>query len=264
MFQNSLCVYSLVLAACTCTLNSCAFNKLSENTNSFQVLLGRPAIESKHFMGGYPKITTGTIQDGKALWSFEFESHIPHYVPAETHTTTSYDSYTNTVTSHTTSTEAYTYYTHYYAGYVVTMDFLKDRVVKVDYHTRNFDDLANSQWKNANFQILRWNAYAANDSLDMLKEAEAINPYFTTEEMRLKGCLQAAKYDAIDVLVYYLRDCKVPLDKAAETWAYGEGSNHDSRSDSGTLVLTKASVREILRTKNSPKVIKALQEFGLL
>ncbi len=255
------------IVACTltmCVLVSCTQpSVLCANANVAQTLLGRPARESVDVMG-LPIATLGSAKSGKALWGKTRDYRVPHYVPSRSYSSTSYSPYSDTYTVTTTTTPGYTYYTYDFIGYVVKMQFLNDKIVSVDYKTHNYDMAAYRPWKKQNLNILTWNSYAANDKLKDLKEIEAAVPQLASPEMRLKGCLQAAKFDAIDVLVYYLRDCQVPLDVKHETWAYGENCRRNPMGDDDSLVLTEATVREIITAKNTPKVVKKLQKLGLL
>lgn len=263
---NYLPVRSHLLALClpAAVLLSCQTqNRLSDNANMAQVLLGRAPRESVDVMRT-PDKTAGNAQNGKALWTYYTSFNVPHYVPGQSYSSSSYNALSDTYTITTTTTPSYTYYTKDFITHIVLMQFLNNKIVGVDYFTHNYTMGQNSEWKKAHASLLSWNRSNANDELDAVRKLEQESPVLATPEMRLKGCLQAAKFDSLDLLVYYLRDCKVPLDTKTETWAYGENCSRNPLGDKDRLVLTEATVREVLTAKNTPKVIDKLKKLGLL
>lgn len=245
-------------------LVSCAHeDRLSENTSIAQMLLGRPARECVDLLG-LPRAYAGGPREGRALWADHIPVDIPHRRLGYSSTSTSYNAAADTYTVTTTTTPSYTYYTRDYISHLITLDFLNNKIVGITYNTHNFTIARFGDWRKNNAALLRWNTLNANDDAEAVKKMEQEHPFLATPAMRLKGCLQAAKFDATDLLVYYLRDCKVSPDTKAETWAYGEKCERNPQGDKDSLVLTEATVREIVMAKNSPKVVRKLQELGLL
>jgi hypothetical protein len=110
-------------------------------------------------------------------------------------------------------------------------------------------------WDKKNAHLLKWNQACSSDDLETLQELIATYPQtFATPQSLLAATLQAAKYDAVDVLVYLIKEYKINLDEQQETWAKGESDD---------LVLTVACARDILRTRNSEDVKEALLEIGV-
>lgn len=263
MYQRTY-LLKLILPLVALVFSSCATSyKVSNSANIAQVLLGRPTKEAVDLFG-IPKYVEGNAKNGRAIWSYYKEYDVQHYVPGYTTSRASYDYWTDTVTVRTVSTPGYTYHTTDIASYRHLLNFKNGKIVSIDYYIRGLTMGRFTDWREANKGVLLWNAYIADDELKEVKKREIEYPNLASPEMRLKGCLQAAKFDSLDVLVYYLKDCGVPLDTKAETWAYAEHCTRNPQGNSDSLVLTEATVREILTAKATPKVIKKLQKLGLL
>lgn len=256
--------YKTILFLLPLLYTSCqSFNyKISGNENDAQLMLGQSMEITKEVFNKAPDKIVGTKESCAACWYYMHEYQRTHYVPGYSYSTSSYDSYTKTLSTKTYSYPGYTYTTPDYNAYFVVVFAKNYRITGVDFAARqaNFSSKA---WRGKNSVLRDWNYYNANDRLKDLKNLEQTHPSYATAEMRLKGCLQAAKYDSIDLLVYYLRDCNVPLDTQIETWVKGT-STLTELPDPSCFVLGKASVREILTERNNEKVLKKLRKLGVL
>lgn len=237
-------------------------NKISVNENAAQLMLGQSTEIVKDVFSKAPDKITGTKESCSALWYYMYKYQRTHYVPGYSYSTSSYNSYTDTLTLNTYSRPGYTYTTPDFDSYMVEVFAKNYRITGVDFTARQATFSTNAwRWKNS--VLFDWNYYNANDKLKELKELEQTHPSYATAEMRLKGCLQAAKYDSLDLLIYYLTECKVPLDTPIETWVRGT-STMLQLQDYGCFVLGKASVRDILKERNNEKVLKKLTKLGVL
>lgn len=247
---------SLVLLACHTP------NNISFNENTAQLLLGQDTAVTKEVFRDAPVKITGTKESASGFWYYKRDYEKQHYVPSRSYTSSSYNPYTDTQHITTTYTPGYTYTTQDFMAYMVEIFSSNYRITGVDFTARQMT-FATNDWCDKNRYLITWNRSNANDQLEPLMRVIAQNPSLNTPEMLLKGCLQAAKYDSLDVLVYYLVERKVPLDVQAETWVRGTG-DLKSLNESGCFILGTASVREIIMSRNNEKVIKKLKKLGVL
>lgn len=128
--------------------------------------------------------------------------------------------------------------------------------MKIAFFTHNYS--LGTSWKsmNRNEILLEWNKANANNELDDVKELEILHPFLASKEFRLRGCLQAAKYDSSDLICYYLTYGGVNMNEKTATWAHG-----DTKSGSTCYVITIATVREILKSRNCEDVREDLLEL---
>lgn len=260
------CTYKTILFLLPFIFSSCFYNpnKISHNELTAQLMLGQSTDITKDVFRSAPNKITGTRESSSAIWLYMYEYKRTHYVPSVSRTTTKYNILTETYTVETYTRPGYTYETPDFDAYMVEVFAKNRRITGVDFTARQMNfDTGSSEWHEKNSTLYALNRYTANDQLKELKDLEKTTPSCATSEMRLKGCLQAAKYDSIDVLAYYLAECKVPLDTQITTWVKGKGK-HYYLSDSGCFILGKASVREVLTERNNKKVLKKLNKLGIL
>lgn len=247
----------LILSACQSVRNN-----ISSDEIYAQLMLGQSTDITKEIFNRVPDKTSGTKASSSAIWHYMYKYKRTHYVPSVSETTYSYNALTDTVTSKTYTTPGYTYETPDFNAYVVEVFSKNRRITGVDFTVRQAN-FTSSDWRKKNWVLYDWILYNSNNRLEDLKKLEQTYPSYATAEMRLKGCLQAAKYDSLDLLVYYLTECKVPLDTPIETWVRGK-SAMVQLDNYGCFVLGKASVRDILKERNNKEVLKKLNKLGVL
>ncbi len=249
-------ILKLILASSSLLIASCIpKNNITEEENVAQLLIGRPYSDLRSCLG-IPENAAGDVNEGMAYWSREIETEIPHYVSGKSHSSSSYNAFTNTLTTTTTSSPSYTYYTREKRGFGLIAHFSQRKAISVDFYSHKLS-LPLPTWEKNNEAFLAWNRANANDELDDLLKLETSYPILASKQYRIMGCLQAAKFDSAELLSYYLSQGGVSLDDRAETWAKG------ANAIATKYVLTEASVREILQSRNAKNVRKKLAELGL-
>ncbi len=249
-YHKLLTAYSVILlVSCQNTSN------LSSDENVAQLLIGRPYSDVRSCLG-VPESQFGDKKLAKAYWTSQYEVDVPHYQSGSSHTDTRYDYWSDTLTTTTTTTPSYVYYTREKHIQSVLAEFINFKTVQIDFFTKKYP-LGLPTWEENNEVFLAWNRANADDDLEAIQKLEFSQPLLRTKEYRIKGCLQAAKYNSAELLGYYLTVGGVTLNDSAETWAKGA-------NPIGTkYVLTTASVREILQSKNDKDVREDLGKLGI-
>ncbi len=134
-------------------------------------------------------------------------------------------------------------------------------VVRLEFSS-NHDDLVSESWLESSAQMLEWNEANANDDLSTIKRLESEHPIFREAGIRQRGCMQAARYDSPDVLLYYLKDCGLDWKQQRLFW-------QDDRSSERALgfhsyYIAFSSVHQILVERNHKQVREELARAGLV
>lgn len=242
----------LLTCATLSSLCSCNSKVLSHNANVGQLLMGR-SIQDATSALGLPKKEAHNGSRSMLAWEFEHRYTTQHYVPGESYTTSSYNYLSDTITTRTTYTPGYSYTRNHLMWWIALGTFDYNRLVAYRYNGNT--DWSLPTWEEENKHLLTWNQACASDDLETLQELISKYPQtFCTHQALLAAALQAAKYDAEEVLVYLLQTYKVNIDEQQETWAKGESDD---------FVLTSACIRDILKSRNSEDVKDALLEIGI-
>lgn len=146
-------------------------------------------------------------------------------------------------------------YTNDWTTWNVTAMVEQNRITGLSY--RGMKEIGNSDWLMSGYNqvLFIWIGACSNNNVDEVKRFVERFPDLLQNEARLyEGAMQAAKYDADEVLIYYMKKFHLDIDKKCDTWARGEEFN---------FVLTQASLREILKSRNHGPTLNALKELAI-